>query len=308
MRTISCPLLRRAVSILLALTLMVSLGIQTLPVLAVSEGDSGTVTVTIEKSLGNGTSIFLCGPVQVRCGSGGTVKISDALKAAYAPQTVSEGSIYNEIKVQDATAPGGVLADEGRDFSGNYRSDARWLVLCDSVLTEGMYNRLSLSADAGSVIRLVYTTNAGTDVGFDGNKMAVNKDDLLALMAAVNQTQLEMNPLLKAAWQAASAVAVNTMATQSAVKAAQEQLYFALNPRIPAQSIQITPSSLTLNMGKQAALSAKVLPENTTDKLSWRSLNENVATVSAAGKVTAVSAPAPLLLRLLPVMSPLICR
>lgn len=100
MRTISCPLLRRAVSILLALTLMVSLGIQTLPVLAVSEGEADTVTVTIEKSLGNGTSVFLCEPVQVHCGAGGTIKISDALKAAYAPQTISEGSIYNEIKVQ----------------------------------------------------------------------------------------------------------------------------------------------------------------------------------------------------------------
>lgn len=136
---------------------------------------------------------------------------------------------------------GGVLADEGRDFSGNYRSDARWLVLCDSVLTEGKFNRLSLSANSGSVIRLVYTTNAGTDVGFDGNRMTVNKDDLLTLMASVDKTQLEMNPLLKAAWQAASSAAVSTMATQSAVKAAQEQLYFALNPRIPAQSIQDHP-------------------------------------------------------------------
>lgn len=290
MTTTPCPLWRKSVSILLVLVSMVSLWIQAVPVLAASEGDSGTVTVTIEKSLGNGTCVFLCEPAQVNCGAGGTVKISDALKAAYAPQTIAEGSIYNEIKVQDATAPGGVLADEGRDLSGNYRSDARWLVLCDSVLTEGKFNRLSLSASAGSVIRLVYTTNAGTDVGFDGNKMTVNKDDLLALMAAVDQSQLEMNPLLKAAWQGASAVAVNTIATQSAVKAAQEQLYFALNPRVPAQSIQITPSSLTLNMGKQAALSAKVLPENTTDQLSWRSLNESVATVTAAGKVTAVSA------------------
>lgn len=291
MTSTPCRLWRRTASALLAVVMLVSLCMQAVPVLAASRQDaSGTVTVTIEKSLGNGTSVFLCEPVQVRCGAGGTIKISDALKAAYAPQTVSEGSVYNEIKVQDKTAPGGILADEGRDFSGNYRSDARWLVLCGSVLTEGKFNRLSLSADAGSVIRLVYTTNAGADVGFNGNKMTVNKDDLLALMATVDKNQLDKDPALKAAWQQASAAAVNTKATQQAVKSAQERLYSALHPRVPAQSIQITPSSLSLNVGKQEVLSAKVLPENTTDKLSWRSLNENVATVSAAGKVTAVSA------------------
>lgn len=54
--------------------------------------------------------------------------------------------------------------------------------------------------------------------------------------------------------------------------------------------VKLDKTSLELTEGDKAVLTATVLPENATNKsVSWTSSDEKVATVSAAGEVTAVS-------------------
>ena len=56
--------------------------------------------------------------------------------------------------------------------------------------------------------------------------------------------------------------------------------------RIYPESIEITPSTLTLKEDEYASLTAKVLPENTTDNsFEWLSEDETVATVNKVGLV-----------------------
>lgn len=280
-----CTRNKRLVSGLLATCLLLGILLSSIfPVFAFAGTKSqNTVTVTIEKSLGNGNSVHLCGPVQVPCDQGNSITVRNALNAAYAPKTVSEGWIKGEIKVQDETSPDGYLQDAGPSGS------ARWLVLVDSQNAEGKFTRLGQSVEAGSVLRLVYTTSNGADVGYNGNAMIVKKDALLSLMATINQKDLDTNPALKSAWQQATSAACNTNANQQVVDAAYNRLYAALHPEVPAQSITIQPSSLSLVVGKQATLSATVTPSNTTDKLSWKSLDSKIATVAPDGTVSAVS-------------------
>lgn len=53
---------------------------------------------------------------------------------------------------------------------------------------------------------------------------------------------------------------------------------------------KLDKTSLELTEGDKVVLTATVLPENATNKsVSWTSSDEKVATVSAAGEVTAVS-------------------
>ena len=60
---------------------------------------------------------------------------------------------------------------------------------------------------------------------------------------------------------------------------------------VPVTSVQIGSSSLALEPGETANLTATVLPSNATDKsVSWSSNNTGVATVDNNGKVTAVAA------------------
>ncbi len=58
---------------------------------------------------------------------------------------------------------------------------------------------------------------------------------------------------------------------------------------VVATEVQLSQTELTMTKGETAQLTAKVLPENTTDTLTWTSSAETVATV-ADGKVTALKA------------------
>ena len=58
-------------------------------------------------------------------------------------------------------------------------------------------------------------------------------------------------------------------------------------PYVPVESVTVTPAILYLGQKQTYALSAKILPENATDKrLTWRSNNTNVITVDETGLLT----------------------
>ena len=58
---------------------------------------------------------------------------------------------------------------------------------------------------------------------------------------------------------------------------------------VPVSSVVLDKTYLTLNVGENATLTAKVLPNNATNKdVAWSSDKESVATVSSNGEVTAV--------------------
>lgn len=64
-----------------------------------------------------------------------------------------------------------------------------------------------------------------------------------------------------------------------------------VNSKVYVESVTVTPDKLELYTGEQGDLKAVVLPENATvTTVKWSSSNESVATVDAAGKVTAVGA------------------
>ena len=59
---------------------------------------------------------------------------------------------------------------------------------------------------------------------------------------------------------------------------------------VPVESVTLSKTSLTLKAGDSETLTATVNPENADDKsVSWKSSDENVATVSAEGVVTAIA-------------------
>lgn len=63
--------------------------------------------------------------------------------------------------------------------------------------------------------------------------------------------------------------------------------YVIVQPRVPANSITILNQNLTMVVGETAVLQKAFNPATSTDTASWASDNKTVATVSAAGKLTA---------------------
>lgn len=64
-----------------------------------------------------------------------------------------------------------------------------------------------------------------------------------------------------------------------------EVLVSKVNPT----SIEIIPNQITLKEGGKSKLSYKLMPNSATAKIYWESSNENIATVSSTGQVTAIS-------------------
>ena len=59
--------------------------------------------------------------------------------------------------------------------------------------------------------------------------------------------------------------------------------------RIPAEKITLDKENVTIGIGGVYALSAKVEPENTNDRVEWSSSDEKVASVDKNGTVTGIS-------------------
>ena len=61
--------------------------------------------------------------------------------------------------------------------------------------------------------------------------------------------------------------------------------------KVPAESLVLSDTELTVNIGNASSVSCTVLPEDTTDKtVNWSSSNDAVATVNNVGVINAVSA------------------
>lgn len=57
---------------------------------------------------------------------------------------------------------------------------------------------------------------------------------------------------------------------------------------VPAVSVQVSSPKLSMNVGEVQKLSATVMPEDTTDALTWASTDVNVLSIDGEGNVTAV--------------------
>ena len=61
--------------------------------------------------------------------------------------------------------------------------------------------------------------------------------------------------------------------------------------KVPAESLVLSNTELTINIGNANSVSCTVLPEDTTDKtVNWSSSNDAIATVNNVGVINAVSA------------------
>lgn len=56
---------------------------------------------------------------------------------------------------------------------------------------------------------------------------------------------------------------------------------------IPSEDLSITSKSITMSKGTSKKVTYKMVPENSTDKITWISSNTDVAVVSAEGKISA---------------------
>lgn len=59
--------------------------------------------------------------------------------------------------------------------------------------------------------------------------------------------------------------------------------------KVPSNGITVTPTNAKVAVGKNIQLDAKLSPTDSTDKITWKSDNENIAKVDSNGLVTGIS-------------------
>lgn len=64
----------------------------------------------------------------------------------------------------------------------------------------------------------------------------------------------------------------------------------SLDSSVPAKSIKLNKTSVSVTAGKTVSLKAAVSPSNSTDTVSWSTSNSKVATVNSKGVVTGIKA------------------
>lgn len=140
-------------------------------------------------------------------------------------------------------------------------------------------------------------------LSFAQNNVSIKKDNTLGLTVTVKPTELSSSPLT---WTSSdtnivtvdnngviTGVGIGTATitvTSSNGKKATCTVEVVANT-IPVDNIELTPSSLTLNVGEDSQIVATIEPANATDhELVWTSSDSNIATVDSNGNVHGVSA------------------
>jgi len=148
------------------------------------------------------------------------------------------------------------------------------IIMINSIDVSPSY--LTLDIGGTTVLSAIVTPSNATNknVTWSSNNTAVATVNASGLVTAVG----------------AGTVTITATATDGS-GASSSCLVIVNTPVILVSSINLSSSSLILEVGGTSTLSATVLPENATDKTyTWSSSDAAVATVSSAGLVTAVSA------------------
>jgi len=123
------------------------------------------------------------------------------------------------------------------------------------------------------------------------------KTAVWGISSANPKNLIESTQVFKITYQVAEnavgEIPVDLRATVKVVSETEKQIYNTtarINVLIPAASVTLSQSALTLDLSgaTEENLTAQILPENTTDKLTWTSSDPSVVTVDRSGKVTAV--------------------
>lgn len=241
------------------------------------EQKQGTVTVTVEYLEKDGSARYFLEPKAAVLKEGMTVV--DAAAAAYAGKgTVGDtGALYGISVTPTGETP----------VKESLLGDEKWVPFVNNDEVGNKYGDLH----DGDVIRLIYTRNylkdiedftpaADTAVG----TLSINKNSLITKMGRLSDEQKEANKDVYE--QALRAALVNTGSQQDAADA-EKLIDGILNPEIPATGVSVTPKSLFMGVGERETLTAALIPENSSDKVTWTSSDENVAAVDEEGNVYA---------------------
>ncbi len=153
---------------------------------------------------------------------------------------------------------------------------------CTVKVSKAGVTGITLNATAGSLRK-------GATVTLTATIEPANATNKEVIWSTSNNKVATVNNGVVTAVGQGSAVITATSADNAAITATYNVTVTVLVTNIPATGVSIRkPSTTKLNKGKTLKLNAIMAPLNSTDKLTWKTSNQKIATVTQTGKVKAV--------------------
>ena len=210
-----------------------------------------------------------------------------ALSATILPENASNKNISwtsSDEKVATVSTAGEVTAiAPGKATITVTTEDGNKNAKCEVTVNKKIYPVESVSLDKAAIEltegdRATLTATVLPDNATNKNVSWTASDEKVATVSAAGEVTA-----------IAPGKATITVTTEDGNKTAKCEV--TVNKKIyHVESVSLDKTSLELTEGDKATLTATVLPDNATNKnVSWTSSDEKVATVSAAGEVTAIA-------------------
>ena len=256
---------------------------------------NGVVTAIAE---GNAVITATAGGKSATC----TVSVKESI-VAVTSVTLNKTSL-NMTKGQSETLIATVTPDNATDKTVSWSSSDATIASVDqngrvTALKSGSATIMAKAGEKSSTCSVTITTPVES-VSLDRTSVYLEEGQTTTLVATINPNDADEKTVTWTTSNASVATVTNGVVTAIAEgvatitasvggKSATCIITVSKNT-VPVTSITLNKSSLSLKVGEKETLIATVLPENATDKkVTWTSSKEDVATVDANGRVTAIA-------------------
>lgn len=245
----------------------------------------GTGKTTITASISEGKKA-VC---YVEVVDGSYIKLNKTSETMYKGQTLKLSSTFNSLnKVEYASSDSDIAVV---DEKGNVKAVGTGKVTITASISEGKkaYCKITVKNNKVKLNATKFNMQKGKTVTALTVKSKSIKDDKIKSVKSSNskvlKVQYSKGKIVLRAVKPSSKYITVTVTMKSGAKASSKVKI--VKGTVRTSKLTLSEKKLTLKKGKKETLTVSRNPIGSSDKLTWKSSNKKIATVSSKGKITA---------------------
>lgn len=245
----------------------------------------GTGKTTITASISEGKKA-VC---YVEVVDGSYIKLNKTSETMYKGQTFKLSSTFNSLNEVEYTSSDSDIAVV--DEKGNVKAVGTGKVTITASISEGKkaYCKITVKNNKVKLNATKFNMQKGKTVTALTVKSKSIKDDKIKSVKSSNskvlKVQYSKGKIVLRAVKPSSKYITVTVTMKSGAKASSKVK--VVKGTVRTSKLTLSEKKLTLKKGKKETLTVSRNPIGSSDKLTWKSSNKKIATVSSKGKITA---------------------
>lgn len=244
---------------------------------------TGKTTITVSISEGKKAVCY------VEVVDGSYIKLNKTSETMYKGQTLKLSSTFNSLNEVEYTSSDSDIAVV--DEKGNVKAVGTGKVTITASISEGKkaYCKITVKNNKVKLNATKFNMQKGKTVTALTVKSKSIKDDKIKSVKSSNskvlKVQYSKGKIVLRAVKPSSKYITVTVTMKSGAKASSKVK--VVKGTVRTSKLTLSEKKLTLKKGKKETLTVSRNPIGSSDKLTWKSSNKKIATVSSKGKITA---------------------